>query len=579
MTDRPHIKVTVRVDRRIAYPDDYDPITEYWNTFVQNGGTQVVGKKIYKTYKKLATDLHDNDSEYYYSNRRANHMLEFTENYCHQSKGAAGGKRIVLELWEKALLAATFGFVDGAGDRKYQRVVLIVGKKNGKSLLASCVGLYLQIADGEAGPEVYAVATKKDQAKIIWQEARRMVRKSPALAKRIKPHVADLSSEDYNDGIFKPLASDSDTLDGLNPSGVLMDEIHQWKNGESLYNIMADGVTAREQPLIFITSTAGTVREDIYDQIYEEAEMTINGYDQVGGYADTHSLFLIYELDRREQWRDPDCWVMANPGLGKIKNRKALANRVEKAKANHRLVKNLVCKDFNIRETSTEAWLTFDELNNEETFDIKKLHPRYGIAGADLSQTTDLTCATILFMVPDDDHIYCEQMYWLPEDILGQRAQEDNIPYVTWRDQGLLRTSQGNKVYYRDIMEWFEEVEKKQDIYLFAGGYDAWSAQYFVRDLQGRYGEKTFEPVIQGKKTLSAPMHSLGADLRSKRIVYGNNPILKWCLSNTNVDTDRNGNIQPDKGSNQRKRIDGMASLLDAYTVITNKQDDYAAVI
>lgn len=142
----------------------------------------------------------------------------------------------------------------------------------------------MQIADGEAGPEVYAVATKKDQAKIIWNEAKRMVRKSPALAKRIKTHVADLSSEDYNDGVFKPLSSDSDTLDGLNSSCILMDEIHQWKNGEPLYNIMADGITARDQPLIFITSTAGTIREDIYDQIYDDAEMTIAGYDQPEGY-------------------------------------------------------------------------------------------------------------------------------------------------------------------------------------------------------------------------------------------------------------------------------------------------------
>ncbi|WBM89708.1 hypothetical protein [Lacticaseibacillus phage P2.4] len=573
------IQIKIRVDRHVSYPADYDPITQYWQSFVQNGGDQVVGKKIYRTYKKLIDDMHNDNSEWYYSNRRGNHVLEFIENYCRHSKGPAGGKHIVLELWEKALLAASFGFVDGAGFRKYQRVVLIVGKKNGKSLLGSAVGLYMQIADGEAGPEVYAVATKKDQAKIIWNEAKRMVRKSPALAKRIKTHVADLSSEDYNDGVFKPLSSDSDTLDGLNSSCILMDEIHQWKNGEPLYNIMADGITARDQPLIFITSTAGTIREDIYDQIYDDAEMTIAGYDQPEGYRDERSLFFIYELDKRAEWRDEKCWVKANPGLGTIKNKTTLAERVEKAKANHRLVKNLVCKDFNIRETATESWLTFDELNNEATFDTLKLKPRYGIAGADLSQTTDLTCATVIFQIPDDDHIYVKQMYWLPEDTLEQRAQEDNIPYATWRDQGLLRTSQGNKVYYRDIMDWFEELEQEYDIYLFKGGYDAWSATYFVKDLEFRYGEKTFDAIPQGVKTLSSPMHSLGADLRSKRIVYNNNPILKWCLSNTTIVTDRNGNIQPDKGKNKRKRIDGMASLLDAYVVFENNQEEYQTLI
>lgn len=566
-------------DKRIKYPDDYDPITEYWNEFKDNGGSIVVDKKIFATYRHLLQNMGNNALMFYYSNRRANHAMEFIENYCRHSKGKMGGKHIKLELWEKAMVAAIFGFIDIDGNRQYQRAVLIVGKKNGKSLLASAIGLYMQIADGEAGPEVYAVATKKDQAKIIWNEAKRMVRKSPALAKRIRGRVADLSSEDYNDGDFKPVASDTDTLDGLNPNCVLMDEIHQWKNGEPLYNIMADGVTAREQPLILITSTAGTIREDIYDQIYDEAEMTINGYDQKDGYRDDRSIFFIYELDKRNEWKNPKMWIKANPGLGTIKNEKTLAEKVAKAKKNHRLVKNLVCKEFNIRETSTESWLTFDELNNEMKFDIAKLKPRYGIAGSDLSQTTDLTAATVIFQIPDDEKIYVKSMYWLPEDTLQQRAEEDNIPYVLWHEQGLLRTSQGNKVYYRDILDWYQEIQDKYDIYLFKGGYDSWSATYYVKDLQNRYGEKTFEPVIQGKKTLSSPMHSLAADFRAKRVVYDNNPITKWCISNTTIDIDRNGNIQPDKGHNRRKRIDGLAAILDAYVIRDKYLDEYLNVI
>jgi len=188
-----------------------------------------------------------------------------------------------------------------------------VAKKNGKSLLASIVGLYLQVGDSEPGPEVYAVATKRDQAKIIWSEAKRMVRKSPTLLKRIRTLVAELVS-DFNDGIFKPLASDSDTLDGLNIHGCLMDEIHQWKNGMALYNIMADGTSAREQPLIFITSTAGTIREDIYDQKYDEFERIINGYFDDNGYKDERKIAFIYELDSRKEWTDPKMWRKANPG-------------------------------------------------------------------------------------------------------------------------------------------------------------------------------------------------------------------------------------------------------------------------
>lgn len=564
---------------KIIYKLDYNPIKQYWMSFKQNGGHLVVSEKLFKSYHHIIEQMNDETAEYYYSSRRANHAMEFIENYCRHSKGKMGGKQIVLELWEKAMIATIFGFIGSDGNRQYQRAVLIVGKKNGKSLLASAIALYMLVADGEAGPEVYAVATKKDQAKIIWNESKRMVRKSPVLAKRIKSRVADLSSEEFNDGEYKPVASDKDSLDGLNCSCVLMDEIHQWKNGEPLYNIMADGITAREQPLILITSTAGTVREDIYDQIYDEAEMTINGYEQEDGYRDNRTIFFIYELDKKAEWKDESCWIKANPGLGSIKNIKTLREKVEKAKTNGRLVKNLVCKEFNIRETSTEAWLTFEELLNVAKFDTSKLKPRYGIVGTDLSQTTDLTCATILFKVPDDNQLYVKQMYWLPEDTLEQRASEDNIPYKLWKEQGLLRTSQGNKVYYKDIMDWLKEVETSEDIYIFKGGYDSWSAVYYVKDLETRYGAKTFEPVIQGKKTLSNPMQSLAADLRVNRINYDNNPILKWCLSNTTIDVDRNGNIQPAKGQNQRKRIDGLASLLDAYVIYEKYEAEYENVI
>lgn len=420
--------------------------------------------------------------------------------------------------------------------------------------------------------------TKKDQAKIIWNESRSMVRKSPALRKRMKTKVNEISSEDFNDGIYKPLASDSDTLDGLNVHGALMDEFHQWKNGRPLYDIIADGVSAREQPLIFMTSTAGVVREDIYDEIYEEAEMTINGYsDQT--YKDDRSIFFVYELDKREEWTDESCWRKANPGLGTIKNLKTLREKVEKAKQNFRLVKNLVCKEFNIRETATESWLTFTELNNTETYDIAKLKPRYGIGGVDLSRTTDLTCATILFKVLNDSTIYVKQMYWLPEDIFEDRIKDDRIPYDKWKEQGLLRLSQGNKVHHGDITDWFLEVQNELDIYLFKVGYDDWSSTYFIKDMEANFGADTMDRVIQGKKTLSTPMHNLGADLASKKINYDNNPILKWCMSNTTIEVDRNGNIQPDKGKNRKKRIDGLASLLDAYVAYERHMEEYESVI
>lgn len=562
--------------KKVNYPLAYNPILEYWNE-IENKRINVC-QKTYKWYKYLAHQV-NNPGEYFYSPKRANHVLEFAENYCKLSKGTGAGKPVRLELWEKAHLAAVFGFVDINGYRQCRESLFIVGKKNGKSLLASIVGLYMLVGDGEPGPEVYAVATKRDQAKIIWQEAKRMVRKSPVLLRRIKTLVAELSSELFNDGVFKPLASDSDTLDGLNVHCVLMDEIHQWKNGKALYDIMADGTSVRNQPLIYITSTAGTVREDIYDQKYEEAERVINGLFDESGYHDVHFFPFIYELDSRKEWVEPKCWIKANPGLGTIKKLETLKAKVEKAKDNPKLVKNLVCKEFNIRETSTEAWLTFEQIDNRELFDIKELKPRYGIGGCDLSATTDLTNATIIFMVPDDERIYVLQMYWLPEDLLEQRVKEDKIPYDLWMEQGLLRTCPGNKVHYRYVKEWYEEVQNELDVFLFRCGYDSWSAMYFVEDMQNTFGKVVMEPVIQGKKTLSGPMKELGADLSKKRIIYNNNPILKWCLANTSVDIDKNDNIQPAKGNLGTRRIDGAAGLLDAYVTLCNNMEEYMSLI
>ena len=559
----------------IRYPLTYNPILEYWEKIQKK--EILVCDKLYRTYRKVVRDI-QSPGIYHYSTKRANHILEFAENYCRHSKGKFGGKRVELELWEKAHLATIFGFIDDEGNRKYRESLLIVGKKNGKSLLASVVGLYMLTADGEPGPEVYAVATKKDQSKIIWLESKKMVNKSPSLKKRVKTLVSELDTS-FNDGVFKPLASDSDTLDGLNVHCVLMDEIHQWKNGKALFDIMADGVSAREQPLVYITSTAGTVREDIYDQKYEEAENVINGYDDPEGYKDEHFIAFIYELDNRKEWTQEECWQKANPGLGTIKNKATLRSKVEKGKVDYRLVKNILCKEFNIRETSSEAWLTFEEADNKETFDIKELKPRYGIGGVDLSSTTDLTAAKVLFKVPDDPKIYVIQMYWIPEDLVEKRVQEDKIPYDIWIEKGYVRTCQGNKVSFKDVRSWFVEIQEQHDIYIWMVGYDAWSATYFVEDMEDYFGKGVMEAVHQGKKTESQPLKCLQADLRSNLIIYNSNPVDRWCLCNAAVDIDKNDNISLMKTSKATRRIDGTAALMDAYVVLQDHINDYMSII
>jgi phage terminase large subunit-like protein len=560
----------------IRYPLAYNPILEYWNKI--DSGEEIVSDKVRRIYKKLVADLNNFDSEWEYSPKRANHAIEFVENFCKHSKGKMGGRPFLLELWQKAMTAALFGFIHKIDTvRKYREFILIVARKNGKSAWGSAIALYMLVADGEPGPEIVSAATKKDQAKIIWSEAKRMVKKSPVLSKRIRTLVAEMIS-DFNDGSFKPLSSDSNTLDGLNVHLSLIDELHAIED-KNLYDVIVDGMTAREQPISVITTTAGTVREGIFDIKYEEAERIINGYEDPDGYKDERVLPIIYELDKREEWTDERCWKKANPGLGTIKNTDQLRSKVEKAKANHLLVKNLLTKDFNIRETSSEAWLTFEQLNNLETFDVKELKPSYGIGGVDLSSTTDLTAAKVIFMIPDNPHIYVMQMYWLPEDLLEQRAKEDKIPYDIWHEMGFLRTTPGNSVHPKFVTEWFNEIRDEYDIYLPWIGYDSWSAKYWVEEMEGYFGKEAMIPVIQGKKTLSAPMKLLGADLEANRVIYNNNPLDKWCLSNTAIEMDKNLNIQPSKLKNQKRRIDGTAALLNAYVILQDKKNDYLNMI
>ncbi|HIX41938.1 MAG TPA: terminase large subunit [Candidatus Kurthia intestinigallinarum] len=559
-----------------CYPVAYNPIIDYYNKI--EAGDIVAGTKVKQIYKHLVQQIYEPVGEFEYRPERANHAIEFIENFCKHSKGKWGGQPIELELWQQAFIAASFGFVHKIdGTRQYREVLLVVARKNGKSTIASGLGLYLQTADGEPGAEVYAVATKKDQAKLVWADAKRMVTKSPALRKRIKPLVSELRA-DFNDSTFKPLGSDSETLDGLNVHGALMDEIHAWKD-KNLYDVIVDGTSAREQPLIFMITTAGTIRESVYDMKYDEAMILLNGLADPDGYKDERFLPIIYELDKREEWMDENAWQKANPGLDTIKRRDTLRTKVNKAKSNPMLVKNLVTKDFNIPETTSEAWLTFAELNNPASFDLQQLKPKYGIGGTDLSKTTDLTAAKVIFMVKGDPQIYVNQMYWLPEELLEARAKEDRIPYDLWYERGLLRVTPGNKVHPKFVTEWYLEQRNEYGIYLPWIGYDAWSAEYWVEDMKGHFGSEAMIPVHQGKKTLSGPMYNLKADLVANTINYNNNPIDKWCLSNTAIEMDKNLNIQPTKTKNQRRRIDGTAALLNAYTILQDKSAEYLQMI
>jgi phage terminase large subunit-like protein len=543
-------------------------ILEYWNK-IQSGEVQA-SRRLKQQYQKLVDELEHPRDSWVFDLEKANRPIEFIERFCKHSKGKWAGKPVRLELFQKAKIQAVYGFVHReTGLRRVREVLTIVGRKNGKSTEKAALGNYMLVADGEGGAEVYSVATKKDQARIVWTEAHNMVSQSPALSKHIKKRKTDLYFP-VTFSKFEPLASDSNSLDGLNVHYAIMDELHAIKD-RNLYDVIKQAMTAREQPLLDMITTAGFVRECIYDSIYEYACNVLDGVVE-----DDRFLAFIYELDDRSEWTDYRMWEKANPGLGTIKDYNELAANVERAKNDPDFLPTVLTKDFNLRDTVAGAWLTFDQVNNPETFSVDDIRDTYAVGGADLSSTTDLTCATLLIMKPGSDKIYCLQHYFLPAELVEQRVREDKIPYDKWAERGLLTLCEGNKVNYHDVTAWFLRMVQEYGIHPVWIGYDPWNSQYWVDEMEA-HGFR-MEVVRQGAQTLSQPMKELAADLMAKRINYNDNPILKWCLTNTSVKHDENDNIRPVKGQKSRQRIDGAVSLLIAYTVLFRHMDDYRAL-
>ena len=294
-------------------------IQEYYKWLCDN--PDKANKKVTTVYKKLVDDIkhpktitiYNKDTEetethtFILDEAKGTRPIKFIEMFCKHSKGKWAGQPIVLELWQKAFIEALFGFVDKeTGIRKYKKGVLFVGRKNGKSTIDAGLGNYMLTKDGEGGAEVYAVATKRDQAKIVWEESKRMIKKSPDLNEVCRCRVNGIYYDDV-EGVFKALASDSDSLDGLNSHFVIADEVHAWKD-KNLLDVMFDSMSAREQPMLLETSTMGTIRENVFDNEYEYCSNLISGK-----IVDETVLPIIYELDSVDEWQNETAWYKANP--------------------------------------------------------------------------------------------------------------------------------------------------------------------------------------------------------------------------------------------------------------------------
>lgn len=547
-------------------------VREYWRKI--ESGEIVTSRRVKAVYGRLMAEMDSPaaDSPYYFDEETGERPIIFIERFCKQSQGTLGAP-LRLELFQKAFIQTLFGWLlKSTGYRRFRETLFLVGRKNGKSTLLAALALYMLVADYEGAAEIYSVATKKDQARKTLTEAVNMVKQSPELRAIIKKRRNDIYFP-ATASTFEALASDSNTLDGLNSHAVIIDELHAIRD-RNLYEVMKQSTSSRRQPLVIMITTSGTVRESVFDNLYGLA------CDIADGKV-TEDTFLpvLYELDARAEWTDPQAWIKANPGLGTIKQYATLAAFVERAKKNPEDLPGVLCKDFNVPETSASVWLSFEDIKNDATFTMQDVYNTYAIGGCDLSATTDLTCATLLIRRSrEDDTVYVLQHYFIPQKRIDQLDEHNSqeAPYKIWAERELLTICDGARVDYSEVTAWFCKMRDEFKIDAFAVGYDRALAGYWVDEMKANGFD--MRAVAQGPYTWSQPMREMGAAFADKKVNYNRNPVLVWCLSNTAVKKSGVNNIQPVKVSD-RRRIDGAVSLLNAWVIYVRDNEDYMYLV
>lgn len=534
-------------------------------------GKIIVSQDVLTFYERLEAQQADKTYKYRFDLKLGNHAIEFIETFCRHYEGELAGQLIKLDLWQKAFIQTLFGWVDRKTKlRRFREFLLLVARKNGKSMLSACIMVYMLVADGEPGAQCVSIATKYDQAAIVYKTARKIIEQDPDLSALVRPIIGGMEFGLTN-STMKALASKSKTLDGLNLHYCSCDELHAQED-RNLYDVTKQGMKARKQPIYGSITTAGFAREGIFDSIFDYALAVARGTVE-----DDRFFPLLYRLDARDEWTNPDAWQKANPGLGTIKDRDQLAADVERAKNDPKYLPTLLVKDFNVQEVSSTAWLSFAVLKNEIIVPDEYLDHSYAIGGCDLSATTDLTCATLLIRRPNDPAFYVLQKYFLPKarvELVESHGRQE-APYRFWAEQGYLELCDSATVDYNKVTQWFVDMVQERDIRPLWVCYDAALSGYWVPQMQ----ETGFdmERIRQGPVTWTYPMKRMEGLFEDKLIIYQNNPMLRWCLSNTAAkSSNKKGidSIQPEK-INSNRRIDGMVSLLNAMVGYYNHEEEF----
>lgn len=521
----------------------------------------VAGKVVAGRLVKLACERHVKDLKtahqrgLYFDDAAAQRVLEFVGCLRH-SKGEWAGQPFLLAPWQLFLLWVLFGWRRADGTRRFRMAYCELARKNGKTTLAAAVGLYLAFADGEGGAEVYAAATKLKQARLVFGEARRMVRKSPALRKRItcfrdNLHIEETASK------FEPLPGDGETEDGLNVHGAIIDELHAHPNRE-LFDVLDTGTGARRQPLIFVITTAGFDRQSVCWEQHDYAVKILEGTVE-----DDTFFGFVAAIDEGDDWQDPTCWPKANPNLGVSVKADDIARKVRKAKLIPAQQNNIRRKHLNEWTEQDERWLGLDVWKAcgrrwpEELVELLRGRPCYG--GLDLSSKIDLTAFVLVFppRLGEPQVYHAMSYFWCPRENMRRREKRDRVPYGAWAAAGQLRATEGNVIDYDVIRRDVNELGKIFRVKEIA--FDTWNAQQLATQLTG--DGFTMAEFRQGFASMSGPTKDLEALLVSRRLEHGRHPVLTWCASNVAIEIDPAGNYKPSK-KKSRERIDGIVALI-----------------
>lgn len=529
-------------------------IYEYFQAI--KDGSIVVGQWVLLLYERIVRGIEK--KEYYFAPKKADLAIRFIENYCHHSKGR--NDLLKLELWQKALVSVIFGIVDKMGIRQFREVVLVIARKNGKSLFAAAIIACMNYIDGEFGAETYVVAPKLDQAQIVYGCFWSLTQDEPELAAKIKSKRDGLYIQESNSYI-KKISFDAKRTDGLNPHLVVCDEIASWvgEAGKRVYEVLKSALGSRKQPMIVSCTTSGYVNEGIYDELFKRGTKFL-----LGDSKESRLLPVFYTIDDVDKWNDINELQKSNPNLGVSVSVDYMLEEIAIAEGSISKRSEFLCKYCNIKQNSSQAWLPVKAIEKAsgKHFDMPDFRSKYCVAGIDLSQTTDLTSACLV--IEKDGELYVISHFWLPSEKLGDATTKDGIPYQEMIERGVLTLAGDNFVDYHSVFEWLVSAVQEYELLPLVVGYDRYSSQYLIQDLNS-FGFKT-DDVYQGHNLTPVIFECEGL-IKDGHLHIGDNALLKIHLLDSAIESDnRTQKVRLVKLA-KRSHIDGTAALLDALCV------------